>query len=92
MSNMECGCMCSKRGEGGGSCITWDLNVAFHLLNAHVRRGGIDPPSGSVYPHSSGMCSKGDRGNPLLIRGHDCCFPLLLHSGCGYCFKEGNPY
>ena len=63
MSNMECGCMCSKRGEGGGgSCITWDLKVAFHLLNAHVRRGGLDSPSGSVYPHSSGMRSKGERG------------------------------
>ena len=30
------------RGErGGGSCITWDLKVAFHLFDAHVSRGGI---------------------------------------------------
>ena len=42
MSNMKRGCMCRKRGEGeGGSCITWDLKVAFHLFDVHVSRGGI---------------------------------------------------
>ena len=65
MSNMECGCMCSKRGEGeGGSCITWDLKVAFHLFNAHVRRGGIDSPSGFVYSHSSS-----NKGETLINMG-----------------------
>ena len=56
------GCMCSKRERGRGFCITWELKVAFHLFNAHVRRGGIDSPSGSVYPHSGCMCCKGGRG------------------------------
>ena len=34
-------CVVRVERGGGGSCITWDLKVAFHLFDAHVSRGGI---------------------------------------------------
>ena len=58
--------LCVVRGQRGeGACITWELIADFQYLKAHVSRGGIDSPSGSVYSHSSCMCCKGAEGHKM---------------------------